>query len=167
MRYFLNLKSKIKQKNLHPSLQICYCLLTPQDSPCLQFPPTLPASLALSVPFASWASDLCPQPSHDLTRESGNHSSPPSSLPPENLTPTPAHLHSCWHGLSWILPGLFQWFLNWFPHLQPLLGSIKPIPATVIFPESSAQATSLLKHLQELPLVDKEESTLFEQALHG
>ena len=68
MRYFLNLKSKTKQKKLQPPLQLRYCSLTPQDSPCLQFPSMLPTSLALSAPFASWASDLCPQPSSLLVR---------------------------------------------------------------------------------------------------
>ena len=83
-------------------------------------------------------------------------------------TPSPFLLALAQLNPLWPLPGLFQWPLNWFPQLQPLLGSvIKPTPATVIFLESSAQATSLLKLLQGLPLVDKVESTLLERGLQG
>lgn len=189
MRYFFSLKNKTENKQLPPSpaatLTAVYATVY---SPFLKILPTsFQASLVLLLLLWLFLPHLllgiCPLPSAlfssphlppDLTQESGSHSWLPSFPPSWELDPRP--LRCCWHWLSWILSGLcldyFSGLLTGFPScslpVAGLLGSvIKPTPATVIFLESSAQATSLLKLLQGLPLVDKVESTLFEEGLQG
>lgn len=186
MRYFFSLKNKTENKQLpplpcsNPHCILCYCLLTvSQDSPHLQFPSVPgPPSTSLALPASSAPGHLTSALSPLLFSTSPSWPNPgiwepflaplfPSLLRTWSLPP-PLLLALAQLNPLWPLPGLFQWPLNWFPQLQPLLGSIiKPTPATVIFLESSAQATSLLKLLQGLPLVDKVESTLFEEGLQG
>lgn len=132
---FLNLKSKIKQKNLHLHYQMSYCLLLLKILPASSFhhAPCFSGSFCSICFLGIW-----PLPSAFSWPNPGVWEPffTPSSLPPWESDPYPAHLHSCWHGLSWILPGLFQWFLC-FPC------SLSLGPSTVqlmIFPESSSSS---------------------------